>query len=151
MLNGRFAGKKAVIVNVISRKTKSRKYSHCVVAGINRYPRKVTRSMSLKRIKRRSRIVPFVKIVNVSHVLPTRFEIILVFYKKKYNIKLHFIISYNADMELEKIASPERVAQPKQRVILRRQIRKIFNKKFANILIFIKVILYNVFVIFSFL
>lgn len=77
MLNGRFAGKKAVIVNVISRKTKSRKYSHCVVAGINRYPRKVTRSMSLKRIKRRSRIVPFVKIVNVSHVLPTRFVVII--------------------------------------------------------------------------
>lgn len=148
MLNGRFAGKKAVIVNVISRKTKSRKYSHCVVAGINRYPRKVTRNMSLKRIKRRSRIVPFVKIVNVSHVLPTRFEIILVFIK--INMKLHFIFSYNADMELEKIASPERVAQPKQRVILRRQIRKIFNKKFANILIIIKIILYNVFVIFSF-
>ena len=43
------------------------------VAGIDRYPRKVTRSMSEARIKKRTKIKPFVKHVNYNHLMPTRF------------------------------------------------------------------------------
>ena len=45
------------------------------MVGIERPPRRVTKSMSKKRIERKSRVKPFVKFVNYNHVLPTRFVI----------------------------------------------------------------------------
>ena len=50
LLNGRQAGKKAVIVKSCEEGTKERKYPHALVAGIERYPRKVTKRMSKKKI-----------------------------------------------------------------------------------------------------
>lgn len=46
-----------------------------MVVGIERPPRKVTRSMNKKKIERKSRMKPFVKYVNYNHLLPTRFVI----------------------------------------------------------------------------
>lgn len=40
---------------------KERPYGHCVLAGIRHGPRKVTRDMPKKHIKRRIKIIPFVK------------------------------------------------------------------------------------------
>lgn len=53
--------------------TKDRKYPHLVVAGIDRYPLNVARGMSKRTISKRTRVKPFVKVVNVTHVMPTRF------------------------------------------------------------------------------
>ncbi|KAJ8314136.1 hypothetical protein KUTeg_008697, partial [Tegillarca granosa] len=53
VLNGRFAGRKAVIVKNYDDGTQDRGYSHALVAGIDRYPRKVTKSMSKKKTKDR--------------------------------------------------------------------------------------------------
>ena len=50
MLNGRQAGKKAVIVKTADEGTKERKFSHALVAGIERYPRKVTKRMGKNKI-----------------------------------------------------------------------------------------------------
>ncbi len=72
VLQGRHAGKKAVIVKNHDEPTKNRPYSHAVVAGIARYPRKVTKSMSKKRVSLRSHVKPFVKTVNYQHLMPTR-------------------------------------------------------------------------------
>jgi large subunit ribosomal protein L27e len=74
LLNGRFAGHKAVITHTNDQGTAKRPYGHAVVAGIDRYPLKVTNSMSKKKVYRRSRIRPFVKTVNYSHILPTRYS-----------------------------------------------------------------------------
>ena len=41
LLHGRFAGKKAVIVQSSDVGTKERKYGHSLVAGIDRVPKKV--------------------------------------------------------------------------------------------------------------
>ena len=41
LLQGRFAGKKAVIVQSSDNGTKERKYGHSLVAGIDRVPKKV--------------------------------------------------------------------------------------------------------------
>lgn len=44
-----------------------------MVVGIDRAPLKVTKSMGAKRIARRSQIKPFIKVINYSHVMPTRY------------------------------------------------------------------------------
>ena len=41
VLNGRYAGRKAVIVKNFDEGTTSRPYGHALVVGINNYPRKV--------------------------------------------------------------------------------------------------------------
>ena len=42
--------------------TKERPYAHAIVAGVERYPRKVTRGMGKKKIEKRSKIKPFIKV-----------------------------------------------------------------------------------------
>lgn len=39
-----------------------RPYPHAIVAGIERYPRKVTKGMGKKRIEKRSKVKPFIKV-----------------------------------------------------------------------------------------
>ncbi len=74
LLAGRHAGKKAVIVKQNDEPTKKgRKFPNCLVAGIERGPRKVTKRMSAKKIARRNRIKPFLKFVNYAHLMPTRY------------------------------------------------------------------------------
>jgi large subunit ribosomal protein L27e len=75
MLSGRRAGCKAVIVKQHDEGKKDRKFSHALVAGIQRAPLRVTRKMSSKKIARRSKLKPFVKLVNYNHILPTRFQV----------------------------------------------------------------------------
>lgn len=70
MLAGRRAGKKAVIVN---EGKKERKFGHALVVGIDSPPKRVTRAMNEKKLKKRSKCKPFVKFVNYNHLLPTRF------------------------------------------------------------------------------
>merc|ERR1712232_960157 len=55
--------------------TGDKRFSHCLVAGIARNPRKVTRSMSKKKIAKRSKMKPFIKYMNVRHVFPTRYVV----------------------------------------------------------------------------
>ena len=56
LLNGRMAGKKAVIVKTFDEGTADRPYGHCIVAGIMKYPLQITKSMSEKKIAKRSRV-----------------------------------------------------------------------------------------------
>merc|ERR1711907_106506 len=73
VLQGKYAGRKALILNNFDEGTEQRKYGHAVVAGIDRYPLKVTRRMSKKKIAKRSKIKPFVKSLNYNHIMPTRY------------------------------------------------------------------------------
>ncbi|KAL0244373.1 hypothetical protein GEMRC1_008457 [Eukaryota sp. GEM-RC1] len=75
VLSGKYAGRKAVIVKVHERGTKTRPYGHCIIAGIDRYPLKVTRSMSQEAIKKRTTVKPFIKVINLTHLLPTRYKL----------------------------------------------------------------------------
>ena len=56
LLNGRMAGKKAVIVKTFDEGTPDRPYGYCLVAGIQKYPLKITKSMSEKKIAKRSKV-----------------------------------------------------------------------------------------------
>merc|ERR1712010_237489 len=73
VLSGRFAGRKAVIVKPTDDGTTDKPFGHALVAGIDRYPRKVTKRMAKKKIKMRSKIKPFLKVVNYNHLMPTRY------------------------------------------------------------------------------
>jgi len=89
ILAGRFAGKKAIILNATESGNKERSFGHCLVAGIQRGPLKVCRgmqgvkmSMNEKQIKkrrtkidRRSKIKPFLKHINFNHLMPTRYQV----------------------------------------------------------------------------
>jgi len=114
LLNGRFAGKKAVVVKTFEDTTaeKSRPYGCCLVAGIERYPKKVTMAMSKNKVAKRSKIKPFVKIVNYNHIMPTR---------------------YGLDVDLKNSVTTEKVyGDSKNRKVVKRQIKKAFEDRYKS-------------------
>ena len=68
VLQGRHAGKKAVIVEALPH---SEKGSYAIVAGIAALPRRITNSMSDEEAVRRGTVRSFVKCMNVNHLMPT--------------------------------------------------------------------------------
>uniref|UniRef100_UPI00398F3074 large ribosomal subunit protein eL27-like n=1 Tax=Pristiophorus japonicus TaxID=55135 RepID=UPI00398F3074 len=75
VLAGRYAGCKGVIVKKINDGTSDKPYSHAFIAGIDRYPRKVTAKMGKKKVAKRSKIKFFVKVYNYNHLMPTRYSV----------------------------------------------------------------------------
>mmetsp|Transcript_8491 Transcript_8491/g.25521 ORF Transcript_8491/g.25521 Transcript_8491/m.25521 type:complete len:138 (-) Transcript_8491:209-622(-) len=73
VLSGRYAGKKAVIVQNYDQGTSDHSYGHALVCGIEKSPLKVTKDMSKKKIAKRSKIKTFVKVINYNHLMPTRY------------------------------------------------------------------------------
>jgi len=76
VLVGRFAGRKAVVLRHFEEGTKERKFAHALVAGIERYPRKLTKAMNDEQKEARMAVKPFVKFVNLQHVMPTRYNLV---------------------------------------------------------------------------
>lgn len=62
VLGGRYAGRKAIIVKNYDDGTADKQYGHALVAGIDRYPRKVHKRMGKGKLHKRSKIKPFVKV-----------------------------------------------------------------------------------------
>lgn len=52
---------------------KTKSFGYALVVGIDRAPKLVTRSMSARKIAKRSRVKPFIKLVNYNHIMPTRY------------------------------------------------------------------------------
>merc|ERR1712029_990406 len=75
VLSGRYAGRKGIIIKNLDEGTNERPYGHALVAGIDRYPRKVTKRMSKTSLKRRTKIKTFVKVINYNHLMPTRYSV----------------------------------------------------------------------------
>jgi len=112
LLNGRYAGSKAVIVNTIegSKGTKAAGYNRAVVVGIARGPLKVTNTMSRKKVAKRTRIKPYIKTVNLNHVLPTR---------------------YNFDTDLSTVITSE-PKDPVAKAKVRKEVRKVFQQRYSS-------------------
>mmetsp|Transcript_4772 Transcript_4772/g.7068 ORF Transcript_4772/g.7068 Transcript_4772/m.7068 type:complete len:145 (+) Transcript_4772:52-486(+) len=111
VLAGRHAGKKAVVVKTFEDSTSDKRFSHCLIAGIDRPPRKVTKAMSKKKVEKRSKIKPFVKYVNLRHVFPTR---------------------YVVDMDLKKTAGEEELATEDGKIEVKKALKKIFEERYLN-------------------
>eukprot|EP00189_Rhodosorus_marinus_P009692 CAMPEP_0184737604 /NCGR_PEP_ID=MMETSP0315-20130426/395_1 /TAXON_ID=101924 /ORGANISM="Rhodosorus marinus, Strain UTEX LB 2760" /LENGTH=141 /DNA_ID=CAMNT_0027204891 /DNA_START=65 /DNA_END=490 /DNA_ORIENTATION=+ len=73
VLSGKYAGKKAVIVQNYDQGTSEHPYGHALVCGIEKYPMKVTKNMGEKKVQKRSKIKTFVKAINYNHLMPTRY------------------------------------------------------------------------------
>lgn len=116
MLAGRRAGKKAVIVKAFEDGKKGGKpYPHALVAGVERAPLKVHKKMNEKKIKRRSKVKPFVKLVNYNHLLPTRFKVTGEF--------------ASGGKELKQIVTEDRLEKAENRKKLVQELKGIFNER----------------------
>ena len=115
LLNGRRAGKKAVVVKNFDEGRKGKAFPHALVAGVERAPLRVAKRMSKQKIQRRSRVKPFVKVINYNHILPTRFQVTGEF---KAN-----------DQELKKIVTEDKLNNANTRRELRDTVRKIFTDR----------------------
>jgi large subunit ribosomal protein L27e len=83
-----------------------------LVVGIERYPLKITNKMGVKRIAKRSRIKPFVKLINYNHLLPTR---------------------YIVDIELKNIDfSNEALKNPTRKRKIRQALRAILQERYSS-------------------
>ena len=70
-----FSDLQVVIVQPNETGSKAHPFPYAIVAGIERYPGKVTRRMGKKMVEKRSRIKPFIKVVNFNHLMPTRYTL----------------------------------------------------------------------------
>jgi len=112
VLAGRFAGQKAVVVKTFDDGTPDKRYSHCLIAGIARGPKKVTRAMSKAKIEKRSKCMkPFVKYVNVRHVFPTR---------------------YVVDLDLKKAVDEADLVDAERKVDVKKNLKKVFEDRYLN-------------------
>ena len=91
VLNGRYAGKKGIIVKSNYESVKDRKYPHCMVVGLSNGPRKLTKKNlariqakikklesqenSSDKIKALKSFGVFIKTFNMSHLLATRYTL----------------------------------------------------------------------------
>ncbi|KAF9949996.1 hypothetical protein BGZ72_008269 [Mortierella alpina] len=153
LLNGRYAGKKAVVepdppletpslklaferfattrellivelfiygitnihgleINIFSLGSKERGYGHAIVAGIERYPLKITKNMGKKRVAKRSKVKPFIKVVNYNHMMPTR---------------------YGLELEnLKSVLTVDSFKEPSQREEAKKAIKKLFEERYNS-------------------
>lgn len=112
VLAGRHAGKKAVVVKTFEDGNSDKRFSHCLVAGLARNPRKVTKAMSKEKVEKRSKAMkPFVKYINVRHVFPTR---------------------YVVDMDLKKAVDEAELVDPEKKVAVKKGLKKIFYDRYMN-------------------
>eukprot|EP00898_Chlorokybus_atmophyticus_P001619 jgi/Chlat1/2458/Chrsp171S02343 len=111
VLNGRYAGRKAVIVKNFDDGTSGRAYGHALLAGISKYPRKVIKKSSQKTIARRSRLKAFVKTVNYNHIMPTR---------------------YTLDVDLKTIVTPDCLENATKRVSAKKETKKVLEERFKT-------------------
>ncbi|KAG4079247.1 hypothetical protein HA402_006970 [Bradysia odoriphaga] len=75
ILCGRYAGRKAVVVKTFDDGTADKQFGHALIAGIDRYPRKVTKKMGKAKLKKKFKIKPFLKTLNYNHLMPTRYSV----------------------------------------------------------------------------
>lgn len=111
LLTGRYAGKKAVIVRNYDDGTSARPYGHALVVGLSKPPRKVTKRSSQKTQARRSSVKTFVKAVNYTHMMPTR---------------------YTLDMDLADVVTPEVLDDDTKKVEARKEAKKQLEEKFKT-------------------
>ncbi|CAO1331155.1 unnamed protein product [Diamesa hyperborea] len=87
VLGGRYAGRKAIILKTIDDGTSDKQFGQALLAGISRYPRRVTRRMNKDKVKKNTKIKPFIKCINYNHLMPTRYSVSDISLDQKYGIK----------------------------------------------------------------
>eukprot|EP00747_Dinoflagellata_sp_TGD_P161637 gnl/TRDRNA2_/TRDRNA2_178306_c0_seq1.p2 gnl/TRDRNA2_/TRDRNA2_178306_c0~~gnl/TRDRNA2_/TRDRNA2_178306_c0_seq1.p2 ORF type:complete len:148 (+),score=46.40 gnl/TRDRNA2_/TRDRNA2_178306_c0_seq1:26-469(+) len=113
LLNGRYSGKKGIVVKTFDEGSKNRPFGHCLVAGVDKAPLKVTKRMGKKKIAKRTRVKPFVKYVNYNHIMPTRYQI-------------------PAEVDSKTLVSDQQMDTPDGRIEAKKFVKKLIQEKFAQ-------------------
>ena len=113
VLSGRHAGKKAVVVKTFDNGNGAdKKFSHCLVAGLARGPRKITKSMNKAKVEKRTKAMkPFIKYMNVRHVFPTR---------------------YVVDLDMKAAVDEAELADAERKVDVKKNLKKLFLDRYLN-------------------
>ncbi|CAA7049578.1 unnamed protein product [Microthlaspi erraticum] len=111
LLQGRYAGKKAVIVKAFDDGNREKPYGHCLVAGLKKYPSKVIRKDSAKKTAKKSRVKCFVKVVNYQHVMPTR---------------------YTLDLDLKDVVTGDAISSKDKKVTALKEAKTRFEERFKT-------------------
>jgi large subunit ribosomal protein L27e len=113
ILSGRFAGKKAVVVRAYDEGTKDRPFGHCLVVGIEKPPLRISKKMPEKRQQRKTRVKPFVKYVNYTHIMPTRYVL-------------------SNELDFKNVVTDERMSKVDTRKELRKELRNTLTEKYTH-------------------
>jgi large subunit ribosomal protein L27e len=101
-----------VIIQPYDQGSKAHPFSFALVAGIERYPAKVTRRMGAKRVQKRSKVKPFIKTVNYNHLMPTR---------------------YTLELEgLKNVVSLDTFKEPSQREEAKKTVKKALEERYTS-------------------
>lgn len=101
-----------VVIKQFDDGSKEKSFPYIVAAGIERYPQKVTKRMGAKKIAKRSKVKPFVKIISYNHLMPTR---------------------YALELEgLKGAVTQDTFKEPSQREDAKKQIKAIFEEKYTS-------------------
>ncbi|KAM7278671.1 hypothetical protein ACFE04_005805 [Oxalis oulophora] len=111
LLQGRYAGRKAVIVKSFDDGSRDRPYGHCLVAGLKKYPKKVIKKDSAKKTAKKSRVKCFVKLVNYQHLMPTR---------------------YTLDVDLKEVVTSDVLATKEKKVSAMKETKSRFEQRFKT-------------------
>lgn len=111
LLSGRFSGKKAVIIKNFDDGTTSRPYGHALVMGMQKEPRKVIKRSSKKTQAKRSSLKTFIKVVNFTHLMPTR---------------------YTLDMDLKSVVGADVTENSTKKTEARKACKKLLEDKFKT-------------------
>ncbi|VFQ94482.1 unnamed protein product [Cuscuta campestris] len=111
LLQGWYAGRKAVIVKCFDDGPQGRSYGRCLVAGIAKYPAKIIRKDSEKKRAKKSRVKVFVKMVNYKHIMPTR---------------------YTLDVDLKKVVTPDCLQTRDKKVTAAKEAKARFEERFKS-------------------
>ncbi|GAC92959.1 hypothetical protein PHSY_000519 [Pseudozyma hubeiensis SY62] len=101
-----------VVIKQFDDGSKDKSFPYIVAAGIERYPSKVTKRMGAKKIAKRSKVKPFVKVISYNHLMPTR---------------------YALELEgLKGAVTQDTFKEPSQREDAKKQIKQIFEEKYTS-------------------
>lgn len=89
-----------------------KRFSHCLVVGLARGPRKITKSMNKAKVEKRTKAMkPFVKYMNVRHVFPTRYQV---------------------DLDLKKAVDEAELVDAERKVDVKKNLKKLFLDRYLN-------------------
>ncbi|XP_058752509.1 large ribosomal subunit protein eL27-like [Vicia villosa] len=109
LLQGRYVGKKSVIVKNFDDGNREKPYGYCLIAGIKKYLSKVIKKDSAKKTTKKSRVKAFVKLVNYQHLMPAR---------------------YTLDMDMKDVIVPDVLQSKDKKVTALKETKKRFEERF---------------------
>ena len=109
---GQWLTVQVVVIKQFDEGNKEHGFPYVIAAGIERYPLKVNKRMGAKKLARRSKIKPFVKVINYNHLFPTR---------------------YALELEgLKGVATNDTFKEVSQREAAKKEIKKLFEERYQS-------------------